>query len=58
MSIRSKKLKEYNMTWWQYSMEWDDYVDMDEKVFAESEEEAIQKIKKKYPRSKDIKIYK
>ena len=51
-------MKEYDITWWQYSWRWDDYVDRDEKVLANSEEEAIQKIKKKYPRAKDIKVYK
>lgn len=56
--ITEHQMKEYDMTWWQYSMKWDDYVDMDEKVTAKSEEEAIQKIKKKYPRAKNVKIYK
>ena len=44
------------MTWWQYSMKWDDYVDYDEKVVAESEEEAKKIIKKKYSRAKNIKM--
>jgi hypothetical protein len=49
--------KEYNMTWWQYSMKWDDYVDCDDTVVAESEEEAKKIIKEKYPRAKNIKMW-
>lgn len=44
-----------NVRWWQYSGKQDDYVDLDEDVDADNEDEAIAIIKKKYPRSKSFK---
>ena len=44
----------YTVFWWQYESWFDGYVDHDEDIQANNEEEAIQKIKSKYRRGKNF----
>lgn len=44
--------------WWMYSGRQDDYVDYDEEVEADTDQEAIGIIKNKYPRGKNFKVCK
>lgn len=47
-----------NVIWFMYSYKSDDYADFDEDVESISDEDAIEQMKKKYPRGKDFKVWK